>query len=170
MSSGALVAIGITALICAFGFGMSAVNPGALAKSSSFFYSGTVFSLVLAISCFIPVIQKSKQNRYSSKKKSQRRKPIVSISKRNKSIPGDWRSDLTNFELYRLTLAGWVISLLSFVFFITIAASLLESAGVKQASRGDVKVSGTIALCSTVVFFFAGKWVIEKLGIKMFKD
>jgi uncharacterized ion transporter superfamily protein YfcC len=173
MSSGALVAIGITALICAFGFGTSAVNPGALAKSSTFFYSGTVFSLVLAVSCFVPVIQKTKQTRYSYKHKIQRKKTTTYTTKQNKNTPGDWRSNLGNFDLGRLTLAGWVLSLLSLIVFLTvvgIATSSLEDAGVKQASRGDIKVLGTISLGITVAFFLASKWTLEKFNINLFKD
>jgi uncharacterized membrane protein YtjA (UPF0391 family) len=114
-------------------------------------------------------------NKYSnsSKSKTHKRKSTTSNTKHNRQISNNLRSDFANFELNRLTLAGWILSLLSACVFLIgagIAGSSLENAGVKQASRGEVKVLGFINLVVVVVFFLSGKWMLKKFDIKIFKD
>jgi hypothetical protein len=174
MSSGSLIAIGITALICVLGFGKSALNPVGLAKDSTFFYSATVFSLVLAASCFVPVAYRSKRNRNSNKNKTHHRSQSnISSIKQNKDILSSWRYNLANFDLGRLTIVGWLLLLLSFILLcigVSMTNSSLANAGVKEISSGAIKILSIINIGAVVAFFLTSKWILEKLGIKILKD
>jgi uncharacterized protein (DUF486 family) len=111
--------------------------------------------------------------KFNRKYKIHKRKSAISSKKENKQVSGDWYSNLQNFDLSRLTLAGWGISLLSVIVFLMgagIGASYLESAGIKQASRGEMRVIVIPVLAVTIAFFYLGKWTLEKVNIDIYKD
>jgi hypothetical protein len=172
MPNGALIAIGVTALFGAYGF-ISAVPPGGTVSGAIISYIWAAFFFLIAIASFSPVVYRFIQNRRNRKYKNHKRKAAIPIKRENKQVPGDWYSNLQNFDLSRLTLAGWCLSLLSvIVFFIGagIGASYLESTGVKQASKGQMKVIVIPVLAITVAFFYLGKWVLDKTNVDIYKD
>jgi hypothetical protein len=175
MPNGALIPIGITLLFCAFAFAQPILHPNTLPPRGnlSFSYLATALNLILAIACFIPVISRFKQARYNRKHKIYKKKAAISNIDRNQQTPGDWRSNISNFDLSRLTLAGWVLSFLSVVVLSIgagISGSILANSGAKQASDAQVKVFGMMNLGVTVAFFMAGKWLMEKVNIKIIKN
>ncbi len=175
MSNGALIPLGITLLFCAFAFAQPILSPSTLPPRGnlSFSYIATALNLILAIACFIPVISGFQQARYNRKHKIYKKKAAISSTDRNKQIPGDWRSNLSNFDLSRLTLAGWVLSCLSLVVLSIgagVSGSILANSGTQQASEQQIKVFGMMNLGVTVAFFMAGKWTMEKVNIKIIKD
>jgi uncharacterized membrane protein YbaN (DUF454 family) len=106
MPNGALIAIGVTALIGAYGF-VSAIPPGASASGAVVSYVFATFFLLIAIACFAPVVYRFVQNKRNRKYKNYKRKAAIPTKRENKQVPGDWYSNLQNFDLSRLTLAGW---------------------------------------------------------------
>jgi hypothetical protein len=172
MPNGACIAITITALIGAYGF-ILGIRPGGTMSGAIMSYIGAAFFLLIAIASFAPVVYRFIQNRRNRKYKIYKRKSAIPNKKENKQVPGDWYSNLQNFDLSRLTLAGWGLSLLSVVVFFIgagIGASYLESAGIKQASRGEMKVIVIPVLAITIAFFYLGKWALEKISVNILKD
>jgi hypothetical protein len=172
MPNGALIAIGITALIGAYGF-VSSLRPGGPASAAAVSYVGGTFFLLIAIACFAPIVYRFIQNKRNRKYKIYKRKLAVPSKKENKQVPGDWYSNLQNFDLSRLTLAGWSLSLLSFIVFLigsSIIFSNLENAGVNKPSRGEVKMVAIPILAVTIAFFYSGRWALKKVNVDIYKD
>jgi cation transport ATPase len=71
---------------------------------------------------------------------------------------------LGGFDLGRLNLAGWILSLLSLIVFFIITgvgASYLENNGIKQASKGQMKVFTIVGMGVAAAFFLLLKWILE---------
>jgi hypothetical protein len=171
MPTGALISIGVTALIGAYGF-ISAVPSGSPVNRAVGSYVFATFFLLIAIACFAPVVHKYIQNKRNRKYKIHKKKLAPSSKKENKQVSDDWYSNLQNFDLSRLTLAGWSLSLLSFIVFLigsSLIFSNLENAGVNKFSRGEIKLVAIPILAATVAFFYLGKWALKKVNIDIYK-
>jgi hypothetical protein len=172
MPNGAYIAIGITLFFCAFAFAQPIIDPidyPLAQRNLSFFYITTGLSLILGLACFIPIVLRVKQNRYNRKHKIYKNKPAISHTTQSKPTPGDWYSNLQNFDLGRLTLAGWFLSLLSVAVGIGLFAICLGNNSIDGASRGVQKVFGIIMFGIMAVFFTIGKWILVQLNIKIYK-
>jgi hypothetical protein len=175
MPNGALIPIGLMLFFCAFAFAQPIIVPSSIPPNGGlgFSYIATALSLISGIACFIPVGLRFKQNRYDRKHKIYHKKVANVKIARNRQVSSDWRDRLADFDLGRLTAAGWILSLLSVVAFLIVAGigiSSLESAGVKQASRGQSKILGLFGLAVAVTFFMTGKAILDRLKIDIFRD
>jgi hypothetical protein len=171
MPSGALIAIGIVGFLGTWGFLLSAATPGGTTSVAGAYIGAGIFGSI-TMACAAGVIYNIRKSRYNRKHKIYKGRTLVSPSKNEKQHSEDWRSQLAGFDLGRLSLAGWILSLLSLIVFLIIAgigASYLESNGIKQASERQMKVFAIVGMGVAAAFFLLGKWILEQCNISIVK-
>lgn len=76
------------------------------------------------------------------------------------------RSELLCFDLNRLTVVGWILLFSSFpvlIGFCVMSVSLLNH----QVERPIMRVGAVLCLAATLGWFFAMKWALETIGVKI---
>lgn len=75
----------------------------------------------------------------------------------------------TNFDLSRLTVVGWLLSLVTVALFLGLAfwfaANSMGPEG--RLSKGEVKLYGFVGVAVFAGFFLGCRWILEAIGIQV---
>ena len=81
----------------------------------------------------------------------------------------DRLEEATNFDLSRLTLVGWLLSLVTVGLFIGLAIWFASNSMTPDSrlSKGETKLYGFIGIAVFAGFFLGCRWILESIGLQV---